>query len=264
MMGFHDKVAVVTGGAAGIGQALVRRLSAAGARVVVADLDLEAAGVLAAELPSTSAARLDVRHADAFQALLDEVVHREGRLDYLFNNAGTAVFGEWRDQSLDQIRQVLDVNLGGVVNGCHAAWGIMARQGSGHIVNVASGYGLSPGPLVASYVASKHALVGLSQSLRVEGRGLGIRVSVVCPGFVRTGLVTGLKAINADFAAEIPVPVIEAEEAATRTLRGVSRNQAVIAFPAYVEVLTWAHRLVPGLVWRYQLGLVERFRRARL
>jgi NAD(P)-dependent dehydrogenase (short-subunit alcohol dehydrogenase family) len=122
------------------------------------------------------------------QELVDETVRDYGRLDYMFNNAGIGMGGEVRDMDLEHWRRVLEVNLWGVTCGTSAAYEEMVRQGFGHIVNTASLAGLIPLPMVAAYCATKHAVVGLSASLRAEAAALGIKVSVVCPGFVETGI----------------------------------------------------------------------------
>ena len=122
----------------------------------------------------------------------------------------------------------------------------MLQRGRGHIVNIASLAGLVPFPTNAPYAASKHAVVGLSLSLRTEGEDLGVKVSAVCPGFIQTGIFAATPFINADaekIMKEIPFPPIPATEAAARILDGVRRNQAVISFPGYARFLWRLYRL---------------------
>ena len=128
------------------------------------------------------AERVDVTDAVAVQRLVDGTVAREGRLDLLFNNAGIAVFADARDTSLEDWNRLIDVNLRGVVHGVAAAYPLMVRQGSGHIVNTASAAGLLPSPANIAYAATKHAVVGLSLTLRAEAVHHGVGVSVICPG----------------------------------------------------------------------------------
>jgi short-subunit dehydrogenase len=106
----------------------------------------------------------------------------------MFNNAGVGLVGEVRDLDLEHWQQLLSVNLWGAIYGTISAYQVMVQQGTGHIINVSSIAGLVPTPLGTPYATSKHALVGLSTSLRAEAAGLGVRVSVVCPAFVRTGI----------------------------------------------------------------------------
>jgi NAD(P)-dependent dehydrogenase (short-subunit alcohol dehydrogenase family) len=114
------------------------------------------------------------------------VVQQSGAIDYLFNIAGITIAGEARDLSREIWRKVIDVNLNGVINTTVYAYQQMVRQGHGYIVNMASVQGLVPVPIEAPYVASKYAVVVLSQALRVEGCELGVKVSEVCPGMVET------------------------------------------------------------------------------
>ncbi|MCP4591902.1 MAG: SDR family oxidoreductase, partial [bacterium] len=194
MSKFQAKIAIVTGGASGIGQALCKELARRGAAsVVVADVNAEVAREVAEAITTAGgrarAAELDVTQAEAVQALVEQTVSEHGRLDYMFNNAGIAIEGEVRDMTLDQWRRIVDVNLWGVIYGTTSAYRVMVGQGFGHIVNTSSGAGLAPVALGTAYSATKHAVVGLSTLLRAEGAGLGVKVSVVCPGAIRTGIV---------------------------------------------------------------------------
>src|SRR3954469_22162216 len=139
---FQNAVAVVTGGASGLGKAICEELGRRGAFVVVTDVQEEGAWTVAAGIASAggraSWAALDVRDPAAFERLLDETIAAHGRLDYLFNNAGLAAAGEVQKIPLDMWHKVMDVNLWGVIHGATAAYARMVRQGSGHIVNVAS------------------------------------------------------------------------------------------------------------------------------
>jgi NAD(P)-dependent dehydrogenase (short-subunit alcohol dehydrogenase family) len=193
MSAFTGTVAVVTGGASGIGRALCEALARRGARVVVADRNAagadEVARASAALGGQARGAAVDVTDADAVEHLIDETVRDDGRIDFLFNNAGIAVFGEELDVSLEDWREVINVNLWGVVHGIRAAYPRMVRQRSGHIVNTASMAGLSPACLELSYTASKYAVVGLSRGLRAEAAAYGVKVSVVCPGFIDTPIL---------------------------------------------------------------------------
>ena len=186
---FAGRTAVVTGGASGIGRAIGQQLVRRGAQVWLADIDGEAARKAAGEMGGPGAAlgvAVDVRDAQAVHALVASVFDASGRLDFMFNNAGIALFGDVRLMSLDQWRDLIDVNVVGVVNGIDAAYPRMIEQGHGHIVNTASAAGLIPVPYNTAYSATKHAVVGLSLALRIEAERYGVRVSVVCPGVVDT------------------------------------------------------------------------------
>jgi NAD(P)-dependent dehydrogenase (short-subunit alcohol dehydrogenase family) len=184
---FEGKVAIVTGGGSGIGEAVCWELARRGAHVVVADIDAEAAERVA-KLIGAEARRVDVSTEADVQGLVVDTVAAHERLDYMFNNAGIGIGGDARDLTSEHWRRVLDVDLNGVLYGTLVAYKVMARQGYGHIVNTASAAGLLPHLLNAPYSTAKHAVVGLSRSLRLEGADLGVKVSVVCPGFVRTNI----------------------------------------------------------------------------
>ena len=117
----------------------------------------------------------------AVQALVDGAFRDLGRVDYLFNNAGVNLCAELRDTTLEDWDLLIDMNLRGVIHGVHAAYPIMREQGFGHIVNIASAAGLIPAAAEGAYAATKHAVVGLSSSLRIEAESFGVKVSVVCP-----------------------------------------------------------------------------------
>ncbi len=187
---YNNKVAVVTGAGAGIGRAIATLLSANGARVYCVDINLQAAEAVANELTGASAYALDVSDAAAVQNFADEVFIREGRVDLLFNNAGVGHSGLFVDTELADWNWVLKVNVMGVVHGIHAFLPRMLKQaGPCRIVNTASGAGLIPMPRAAPYCASKHAVVGLSQSLAAELHGTSVGVTILCPGTINTDII---------------------------------------------------------------------------
>ena len=194
---FDGAVAIMTGGASGIGRALSEALGRRGASVVLADRQIEFAQEVAAGIQErggkASAVELDVTDFTAVDQLAQATAQAQGRLDYMFNNAGIAIGGEVRVCQIEDWDSVLNVNLHGVVNGVQAAYSVMLSQGYGHIVNTASMAGLLPMPTAVSYATTKHAVVGLSKSLRVEAASYGVRVSVLCPGFIRTPILRGGK-----------------------------------------------------------------------
>jgi NAD(P)-dependent dehydrogenase (short-subunit alcohol dehydrogenase family) len=257
-------VAIVTGGASGIGRALSEALARRGASVTLADLQAEAAEAVAAALRasgwSASAAALDVTDFESVKRLVERVAKEHGRLDFMFNNAGIAVGGEIRDHTIDAWNRIIDVNLRGVVHGVQAAYPIMLRQGFGHIVNTASMAGLLPEPLATSYSATKHAVVGLSKGLRVEAANLGVRVSVLCPGVIRTPILSGGR--YGIFLGNLPEQELrevalkhferfrpmEAGRFATKVLDQVVRNRAIIVVPAWWKLFWWLDRLSPSLI----------------
>jgi NAD(P)-dependent dehydrogenase (short-subunit alcohol dehydrogenase family) len=263
-----SRVAIVTGGASGIGRALGAALVRRGDRVVLADVDGEAAAAVAEQLTAAgpgvaTAAAVDVREADAVASLVSGTAERHGRLDLLFNNAGLGIGGAAEELDLAHWDRAIDVNLRGVVHGVHAAYPLMLRQGYGHIVNTASLAGLLPMPGSAPYATTKWAVVGLSLSLRAEGAARGVRVSVVCPSGVDTPILD--KGMPADLPRVPSVEAVDARAMITRlsggrlysadtlagdVLRGVDRNRPVIVAPRQARVMWRLMRLSPSLVLR--------------
>ena len=266
---FEDKVSIVTGGASGIGEALCTELARQGAHVVVTDIDAEGAERVAASVTTAGgwaeAHRLDVSNEQQVRDLVEETASVHGRLDYLFNNAGIAIGGDARDLTTEQWRRVLDIDLYGVLYGTLAAYPVMVRQGYGHIVNVSSATGLIPQPINAPYATAKHGVVGLSLSLRLEGADLGVKVTVVCPGYVKTNIYENVELVNVDrsVASRSPIKPIEAAEAARAILNGVVRNQAIIIFPGVIRWAWRAYRLVPALADWLMLPRVRELRRSQ-
>ncbi len=182
-----DRVVAVTGGGRGIGLATARALAARGARVAVGDLD----GDLAAQAGGALGAALDVTSRESFAAFLQRVESELGPIDVLVNNAGVMHVGPFVDEDDAWTRRQFDVNVHGVILGCKLALPAMLARRSGHVVNVASAAAKVGVPREAVYAATKHAVLGLSESLRGELRGTGVDLSVVLPGLVRTDLAAG-------------------------------------------------------------------------
>jgi short-subunit dehydrogenase len=238
---------------------------------IVADINAAGAEEVAAAIRrrggQAAAHHVDVADAHGVCQLIQHTVAAHRRLDYLFNNAGIAITADARDLRLAHWRQVIDVNLMGVIHGIQAAYPFMAQQGYGHIVNTASLAGLVPYPTNLPYATTKHAVVGLSLSLRAEAADLGVKVSVVCPGWVQSGIYAASPTLNVrrdQTQAPLPFKLMEADVAARRILAGVARNQPVIVFPLYARMLWWAYRM--RATWLNPLGLklTRDLRRIRL
>ena len=266
-MAFEKLITIVTGGASGIGRALCEELARRGAIVIIGDINLpgarEVAGAIAAAGGTTFPAYVDVRDAKSVQALVDDTVERHGRLDIMFNNAGIGVGGEFHSLSLEHWRTVIEVNLMGVVRGVAAAYPIMVRQGAGHIVNIASLAGLIASPGLGPYATTKGAVVSLTAALRAEGEALGVRASVVCPGFVDTAIydnAVGVKVDKKELIEKLSLPMMPAREAALAILHGTERNKAVIVFPWSARFLWLLTRFSPWLLAPLQRRMTQRLR----
>jgi NAD(P)-dependent dehydrogenase (short-subunit alcohol dehydrogenase family) len=259
---YSEAVAIVTGGASGIGLAISEELVKRNCEVVIADLQIELAEETAAKLRTyggtATARKIDVTKYPAMEELVRTTFQRTGRLDYIFNNAGIGIGGSVIDYRIEDWNYIVNVNLNGVINGIQAAYKLMASQGFGHIVNTASMAGLMPSPGAVSYSTTKHAVVGLSKSLRAEAAHLGVRISVLCPGVIRTPILRGgafgrfvvqpspafLQAIDRLWEKLKPMPPdIFAEKA----LNAVAKNKAIIIEPAWWKWLWRINRFFPEL-----------------
>jgi NADP-dependent 3-hydroxy acid dehydrogenase YdfG len=205
MQSQQTPVAVITGAGSGLGEAMAKRFAAAGWRVVVTDQHLDRAETVTAGLAGTehSARALDVTDSSQWEALVDFVDGEYGRIDLLVNNAGVATGGMLGDTPLEDWQWVLEINLMGVVRGCHHFVGRFREQGFGHIVNVASWAGLAAAPGIASYGTAKAAVVALSEMLRAEMQPYGVEVSVLCPAFVKTGLTETMRAPDESYPQRV-------------------------------------------------------------
>jgi NADP-dependent 3-hydroxy acid dehydrogenase YdfG len=190
----QGKVVAITGGARGIGKATAQALAREGAKVAIGDIDQPLAEQTAAELGSEAVGLdLDVTRRDSFAGFLDQVAERLGPVDVLINNAGIMPLGVFAEEDDATAHRMVDINLHGVIYGMKLAIPAMQKRGSGHIVNLASQAGKIGLPGGATYCATKHAVVGLSQAVRAEVYESGIEVSVVMPSVVKTELGSGLQ-----------------------------------------------------------------------
>jgi NAD(P)-dependent dehydrogenase (short-subunit alcohol dehydrogenase family) len=267
---YSGKVAVITGGASGIGAALGKELARAGAQVVLADRQVELAERVASSIRASggraAGVELDVRSLPAMTTVVDETIRRLGAIDYFFNNAGIGVGGEMDGYEPRDWDDVFDVNLRGVAYGIQAVYPRMIAQGSGHIVNTASMAGLVAAPGDGSYTATKHAVVGLSKALRIEAKRHGVRVSVLCPGAILTPILTGGRfgRINIPGLSEDQVLAMwsrlrpmDVDVFAQKAARAVARDEAIIVLPRWWKAFWYVERLSPALgerVWTAMLG----------
>jgi NAD(P)-dependent dehydrogenase (short-subunit alcohol dehydrogenase family) len=186
------KVAVVTGGAAGLGRAMVERFAAEGAKVVIADVDAAAGEALASALGDATAFQsTDVSDADQVQALVDTTVERFGGLHVMVNNAGVGSgMVRFLHDDLTDFRRVMDIDVLGVLLGSQRAARHMKEHGGGSIVNVSSTAGLDAGAALVTYRAAKAAVIHASRSIALDVAGYGIRVNCLVPGQIRTAMTT--------------------------------------------------------------------------
>lgn len=268
MASYKNKTAIVTGGASGIGRALAIEMSLYGVNVVIADLQFdEAYDVLKTihALGGTGEAEfVDVRRLEDMQVLVKKTAEHYGSVDFMFNNAGIGIVGRASRYSMKHWKQILDVNLMGVINGIQAAYPLMREQGHGHIVNTSSVSGLFPAPVAVSSATTKHAIVGLSTSIRSEAAAFGVNVSVLCPGMVRTPLLKNGGKFGM-MSSSVPKDVqlktwekmrpMDPHNFARKALKKIAANEPVIVIPSWWKWFHVLHTIFPGISY----SLIRKF-----
>jgi NAD(P)-dependent dehydrogenase (short-subunit alcohol dehydrogenase family) len=246
------KVVAITGGARGIGRATAAALVAEGARVAIGDIDSALAAATAAELGAgTLGVALDVTERGSFTAFLDAVERELGPLDVVVNNAGIMPIGPFAAETDATAERLVDINLHGVIIGSKLALERFLPRGRGHLVNIASIAGKGGYPGGATYCATKHAVVGLSETIRAEVRRSGIDVSIVMPTVVNTELGSGLPRTRGFRFAE-------PEEVAAAIVDALRTGRVNVYVPRSMAFVALSSALVPPRV----ADLVNRFFRA--
>ena len=269
-----SRIVIITGGSSGIGRALGAALVARGDDVVLAArtaADVQrTAGELSAQGPGKArGAVLDVRNADEVAGLVNDVYDSYGRLDLMINNAGIGVIGFAHELTYGYWEQIYDTNVRGVLHGVLAAYPIMIKQGHGQIANTASLAGLVPSPLQGPYTMTKHAVAGLTMSLRVEAQAHGVRVNLICPGVIETPLLDkggppGLPPTPHVFADargllghathSAPYP---AARLAREILSDLDKDRPIIVRPSSARWLWRLYRLSPRIAETYGRSYVR-------
>jgi len=254
---------LITGGGSGLGLALAQRYARAGARVACVDLLAERAEAAVAGLNGEGHLALvaDVGDDASMQALHERVVAAWGGVDVLVNNAGIASVGPMVETTMDEWRKVIDIDLLGVVRGCRLFLPAMLAARRGYVLNTASFAGLAGAPGMMSYGVAKAAVVALSEQLRAETHGTGVRVGVICPAFFRTNLMD--TAIASD---KIKGKVLKLMDTSPDTLDGVADKVFAAAqrgdfmiIPTKREPMRWRmKRYLPGMYFRLVMKLAKK------
>ncbi len=249
MRELRDKRVLITGGAAGIGRSLGERFAARGARLVLADVNEQVlnATVDAFRKAGAEAAgyRLDVTDPDAILATRQRILQEQGAIDILVNNAGTVFGGTFLDVPLARHLATFRVNVFGVVAMTHAFLGDLVSRPDAHLVNVASAAGLVGLPYGSTYAASKWAVIGFSESIRLELRMLGHRrvgVTTVCPSYVSTGLFDGARPMKT-------TSMLTADQLAAMVVHAVERNRTFVLTPWLVKMTPMLKGILPTRVF---------------
>lgn len=255
---------LVTGAASGIGLETAQAFARAGAHLVITDVNETALQALQRDIAQTGAQclayRLDVSDEAAVQTLAREVESRTaGALHVLVNNAGIAYLGDFLDTPTDIWRRILDVNVMGTVHLTQAFLpAMLAASGPRHVVNVASAAGISPAPNLSAYAASKHAVMGLNDTLSMELAGTNVSVTVVCPGVINTPIVRNRGAV----ATSVPDRQLDLIEkhyrtqgahpsvVAERIVKAVRTGEDIVLVGPTARLIFHAKRVSRGLVRR--------------
>ncbi len=199
-----NRVALITGGGSGLGEAMARRFAERGYQVVIADIDTARAQGVAEDIgPAAIAANIDVTDPEAWDKVFRLVEERFGHLDVLINNAGVAVGGTLEETSLEDWRWVIDIDLMGVMIGCKTFAPMMRERGRGHIINVASYAGFAAAPGINAYGTAKAGVIAMSEMLRAELHEAGVHVSALCPAFVTTRLTETMRAPDESYQKRV-------------------------------------------------------------
>jgi NAD(P)-dependent dehydrogenase (short-subunit alcohol dehydrogenase family) len=229
----------VTGGAHGIGRAIAQHFARAGARVAIGDLDVTAAQALAAEIGGGAiGVALDVTDGEAFAAFLDAAQESHGPIGVVVNNAGIDWTGPFHEEPDQVSRRELEVNLLGTILGSRLALQRMLPRRQGHLVNIASGVGRIPLPGSAVYSATKHGIVGLTESLRLEYRHSGIGFTLVHPSQVKTAMIQGQPQPRL-------LPVVTPDDVAQAVLTAVREDKFEVWVPASQAISVKLGNLLP-------------------
>ena len=244
--------AVVTGAGSGIGRATALALAARGMHVVAVDVDGPAAESVASETRG-EARTVDVADGAAMDALAAALMDESGAPDVVVNNAGVGLTGHFLDTTEADWRWILEINLGGVINGCRAFGPALLQSGRGHVVNLSSGLAFAPRATEPAYVTTKAAVLALSQCLRADWGPRGVGVSAICPGVIRTAIASSTRFRGERATAESITRVRRLfsrghppELVAEAIIDAVTRNRPVV--PVGIEArVGWLLRgVVPG------------------
>jgi len=248
------KVAAITGAGSGLGGALALALASHGWNVAVSDINMVGAQETVDALHGVGveafARSVDVTRPEDFEAWAEAIQAKWGRCDLLVNNAGVAAVGEIGEVSLEDWRWCVDVDLFGVVHGCHVFVPRMKAQGSGHVVNISSVAAYAMSAHMGPYNVAKAGVVALSETLRGEVKDAGIGVTVVCPAFFRTRLAETMRSSN-DKIGGIARKLVEsagmsADTVAERIVDAVIHNKPYVVEPSVAQFMFVLRRLFPA------------------
>ena len=259
---FSNKTALVTGAGSGIGRATALRFAELGAQLILCDINkstlAETAALVTEKGGRPELEQADVSDWDDMQRLAGRVHKRHDVLDIVVNNAGVATAGDFLSTPIDDWHWVLGINVMGVVHGCKLFGARMAQAGRGHIVNIASAAGYYAAPDMSCYSASKHAVMGLTESLRLEMAEFGVGVSAICPGVINTNIVKVMR--TSGHMTEVQGKITDMyrrrnygpELVAEAVVSAIESNRAIVPVSPEAWALYAAKRLAPEVMDKVQ------------
>ncbi|GAB4404948.1 MAG: hypothetical protein OHK0053_30630 [Microscillaceae bacterium] len=250
----QDKIVLITGGAQGIGKLLGQKCLQEGAKALViwdlnAELLHQTAEAFRAEGYTVYPYQVDVSQVHQIEAQAARVLDEVGRVDLLFNNAGIVVGKLFKEHQASDIDRTLQINVAGVMHVARVFLPAMLEAGTGHIVNIASASSLTPNPKMSVYAASKWAVLGWSESLRLEleREGKDLHVTTVLPSYINTGMFSGVK-------APLITPILDPEYISREIIRAVKNKQILLLAPWSVHLLPILRGILPTRVFDFVGG----------
>jgi short-subunit dehydrogenase len=264
---YRHKIIVVAGGASGIGEQLVRQVVGTASRVYIFDRNEERALEVAAGFNNVTSISLDVGDRASLQTALDQIKSESKRIDYFFNFAGTFMAGEMRDTPIENWEAIYKLNMTPILVATELVYSIMREQGYGTIINTASAAGLFPVPVMSLYGSTKSAIVSLTLGLRAEASSFGVNACVVCPTIIDTPLYD--TAIYNKVNKQTAIEKLRSNDsiqtsniAATRILRHVARNKAIVHTSFKTSVAAFFFHLFPSMYLRISRNVYTFFRKS--
>ncbi len=262
MSELKNQVVVITGGASGIGRSIAYALYREGSRVVLADLNEKGMSSFSKELGGIPCYCLDVTDSHSVQLFAERVEEEVGPVDILVNCAGVAHLAEAIETSLQNWEKILSVNLWGIIHTIDAFLPRMYRRKKGHIVNIASTAGVYPVPRCIAYAASKHGIVGLSETLALEGKAYGLRVTIICPNFTKTPMISGKSPLEERFpwiGRLLEKIYRDPDELADRVVMAIKKDQLLYIDSLPAKIMHLFHLMARDTFIRFNSSAYRRF-----
>ncbi len=250
MSGFKNKIVLITGGASGIGKIMGQMVLERGSVLVIWDIDREKTEATRSELSSLGRVysyRIDVSSYDDIKIAIKWVKRNVGVVDILINNAGIVFGGFFYEYKIPDVLKTIDVNINAPMLITRELLPDMMKRNSGHICNISSLAGLLSNPKMSVYVASKWAMIGWSESLRLEMNRLrkDIRVTTVTPYYIETGMFKGVRSF---------IPALKPEKVARKIIRGIERNRIIVSMPWSLRFIRFSQGLMPVRFFDWFVG----------